>query len=270
MFERMVMKIPLINLLLILGLLIPTAQAEEEQVVRTFMNKGRSDLSIEKALPIFFPSYWLSSRPNLPAVVKEREKNTILGSFRMSNSLGGEMEVFLSKKISLALGAELKKKSPTDFIFGDVGSSLLTSDFQFQFDASLIPILGTVKFNIPYHNLRLYAGAGVGLYLGKIKMSWISNGLSGVGNDRIRASASAFIPHLNWGLDYRIAKGIALGLDMRYVMGSFDSFTIKDCVDPEMIGQKLDFRGASDGTNSFPWSIKGLSVGLTIKFKFTP
>ena len=190
-----------------------------------------------------------------------------LSFLKTSTSIGGEMEVFLSRRFSLALGAEFRSNSPADarLSSGSVSTQFFNGNSAFEVNASLIPILGTVRFNVPFHKFRAYMGAGAGLYIGKLRINWQSPDFS---DERFYARGMALIPHFNGGLSYNLSKRISVGLDVRYVMGNLNSMTIKECFNASMVGQKLDLKGISTYSSQFPWELKGLNMGFMVRFNF--
>jgi hypothetical protein len=190
-----------------------------------------------------------------------------LSFLKTTTSIGGEMEVFLSSRFSLALGAEFRSNSPSDarLSAGTVSTQFLNGNSAFEAKASLIPILGTVRFNVPFHRFRAYFGAGAGLYIGKLRINWQSPDFA---DERFYAKGMAIIPHFNSGLSYKLSKRISVGFDVRYVMGSLNSMTIKECLDSAMVGQKLSLSGIDTYSSQFPWEMKGLNMGFKVRFNF--
>jgi opacity protein-like surface antigen len=186
---------------------------------------------------------------------------------KTTKSIGGEMEVFISDRFSLALGAEFGKSTPSDVRFseGDISNQFVNARSAFETKASLIPILGTVRINIPFKKFRAYIGAGAGLYLGKLRINWQSHDFA---DERFYAKGMAIIPHLNGGLSYKLSKRISVGFDVRYVMGDFNSLTIKECADDSLVGQKLNLTDINTYSTQFPWELKGLNMGFIVRFNF--
>jgi len=190
-----------------------------------------------------------------------------LSFLKTSKSIGGEMEIFLSDRFSLAVGAEFRSNSPSDarLSAGEVSTHFSNGISAFETNASLIPILGTVRFSIPFQKFRAYFGAGAGLYLGKLRISWQSPDFA---DERFYARGMAVIPHLNGGLSYNLSKRISVGFDVRYVMGTFNSLTIKECADLSMVGQRLSLTDINTYGNQFPWELKGLNMGFMVRLNF--
>lgn len=190
-----------------------------------------------------------------------------LSFLKTTSSIGGEMEVFFTNRFSLALGAEFRSNSPRDarLSAGTVNTQFFNGNSAFEAKASLIPILGTVRFNLPFHKFRAYFGAGAGLYVGKLRINWQSTDFA---DERFYAKGMAVIPHFNGGLSYNLSRRISVGFDVRYVMGNLNSMTIKECLDANMVGQTLNLTGLSTYSRQFPWELKGLHVGFMVRFNF--
>jgi hypothetical protein len=127
-------------------------------------------------------------------------KNDVGMSFlKTTASVGGEMEVFLSDRFSIALGAEFRSNSPSDIRLAswEISTQFLNANSAFETKATLIPILGTVRFNVPFKKFRAFIGAGAGLYLGKLRINWQSPDFV---DERFYTKGMAIIPHFNGGL----------------------------------------------------------------------
>lgn len=262
------MKIKLLMCLVISGLLVTTGFGSDDSQKRI----------TEREFSLAYP-YWQygqsisTYKPKLRTVSTSLRGNEFssrglgLSFLKTTTSIGGEMEFFISNRFSLALGAEFRSHSPSDMRLsaGEISTQFFNGRSAFETKASLIPVVGTVRFNIPLQKFRAYFGAGAGLYLGKLRVSWQSPGFA---DERFYARGMAILPHLNGGLLYKLSQRISVGFDARYVMGNFNSLTVKECLDASMIGQKLSLTDINAYGNQFPWKLKGLNLSFMVRLNF--
>jgi len=189
---------------------------------------------------------------------------------------GGEFEIFASEQFSIVFGAEYWSKKTT----GTIDAEGTIDEVSYQISegsltkASVIPIVATIRINLPFKNFRAYIGGGVGYYLGKVKVedswSWIEGSETvDSGTREIKSSGSSFVPHANIGVDLNLTGSITLAADIRYPFGSINSFKIKsDTEDEGMIGQKLTFTDINGVEKDFKLELSGPSLGIKLKILF--
>ncbi len=191
-------------------------------------------------------------------------------------TFGGEIEFFVSRSFSLAIGAEhwIQKPKASIEATGKIsGDSYEISD-EFEVSASLIPIVATLRVNLPSERFRAYIGAGMGYYMGKIVLKeewdWKENGVSfEKGSYEIESSGKAVIPHINGGFDFDITKNISISTDLRYPFGTIKAFKIeKDTSDPTSVGENLRFEDVNGKEKDFKWELSGFNFAVNLKFKF--
>ncbi len=189
---------------------------------------------------------------------------------------GGEVEFFVSRNLSFAIGAEYWIQKPKASIkaSGSIsGDSYEISD-EFEVSASLIPVVATLRVGLPSERFRAYIGGGIGYYMGKVfikeEWDWKENGISfEKGSHEIESSGKAVIPHINGGFDFDIKKNISISADLRYPLGTIKAFKIeKDTSDPRSIGENLKFEDVNGEEKDFKWELSGFNFGVNIKFKF--
>lgn len=264
----MKMKIKFFACLILSGLLVTNSFGSDEKDKRSMTNKfslSSYSSSLNKG----------ASTDNVKMSVvsvslkgtRSSSRDVGLSFLKTTKSIGGEMEIFLTDRFSLALGAEFRSNSPSDVRLsaGEISTHFSNGNSAFETNASLIPILGTIRFNVPFQKFRAYFGAGAGLYLGKLRISWQSPNFA---DERFYAKGMAIIPHLNGGLSYKLSKRISVGFDVRYVMGRFNSLTIKESADLTLVGQKLSLTEINTYGNQFPWELKGLNLGFMVRLNF--
>jgi len=190
--------------------------------------------------------------------------------------LGGELEFFASDQVAIVLGAEYWWKNSS----GSLDSSGTLAEVTYgvaessRVKMSVLPILGTLRVNLPFKGLRAYLGGGAGYYLGQVVIeetwNWTEDAETvDSGTREIKSTGSAIIPHTNAGIDLNLTKNIALAVDIRYPFGAIKSFKIKrDTGDSSSVGQKFTFEVANGGEKDFKWELSGLNFGINLKIRF--
>lgn len=218
---------------------------------------------------------------DLSAPLTNRELHTISSSFaragyrtelndlkKMSGgfTFGGELELFLLPRFSVALGTEFWRDRPSASLqILDSSTPSLQTSFFLNIEAILIPITTTIRYHIQMKRWDLYGGPGIGYYWSKFTLEWVA-GESG--ELRIDSRGSAWLPHLNGGADFALSRSFSLALDIRYTFGRIDSFEIKSGHDTELAGSNLVF-GTEQGTGQeYMWELNGFSLGLCFRVKF--
>lgn len=191
-------------------------------------------------------------------------------------TFGGEVEFFVSREFSFSFGAEYWKRTPEASIkaSGTVSGDSYEISYKSQIEFSLIPVFTTLRVSLPSEMFRVYIGAGIGYYMGKIvlKQEWDEkeNGISfEKGSHELESSGKAIIPHLNGGFDFDITKNISISADLRYPFGKIKSFRIdKDTSDPTAVGENLKYDDVNGEEKDFKWELSGFNFGVNLKFKF--
>jgi len=189
--------------------------------------------------------------------------------------LGGEVEWFFRPRISVAAGAEYFQNARSAFNEASGTEGAITYELSQKYDvkASVIPLLATVRYHFPLGKYRLYAGAGVGYYMGKLnfKMNYnlkVDSVAAESDTTENEGTGQAVIPHVNAGLDLELLKHVSLTADLRYSFGTIKSFKIKKHTESEMIGKKITYTNAQGDEKPVMWELDGFTLGLMVKIKF--
>ncbi len=212
---------------------------------------------------------WLSSA-GLNAKLDE------LDEIKGGMTYGGEIEFFVVPQFSLAFGAELWKKKPSASVKanGVVGGDSYDISEDYQIEASLTPLLLTLRVNLSSERFRAYLGGGAGYYMGKIlvkdEWDWKENGVSfEKGSHQIESTGESIIPHVNGGFDFDLSENLSISADLRYSFGTIKSFEIKkDTTDPTSIGKNLTYEDVNGVEKDFKWELSGFNFGVNLKIKF--
>ena len=184
-------------------------------------------------------------------------------------TLGGEIEVYLWPRISVALAAECWRSTRRASVEapggGGAGSGFSGFNYQFEVTASLIPIFTTVRyhFGLPLKGLAFHVGGGAGYCLARIGMAWNS---PYVGSDTLESKGSAFVFHLSGGCELRIFEFLSAALDIRYPLGKIKEFMIVES--SRSTEKKLAFTDENGEMQVFQWELNGPNIGLFLKFRF--
>ncbi len=184
-------------------------------------------------------------------------------------TVGGEFEIHLWPRISVALGAEYWRDTPQASIEasggGGDGSGLSSFSYRFDVAASLIPIFATIRyhFDLPPKKLAFHVGGGAGYYLGRIRMTWK---IQNAGGETLESKGSAFVFHINGGGELRIFKFLSIALDLRVPLGKIQEFTIMQS--SGTTEKKLTFTDENGNEKVFQWELGGPNIGLFLKLRF--
>jgi hypothetical protein len=184
-------------------------------------------------------------------------------------TLGGEIEVYLWPRISVALAAECWRSTRQASVEapggGGAGNGFSGFNYQFEVTASLIPIFTTVRyhFGLPLKGLAFHVGGGAGYCLGRIGMNWNS---PYVGSDILESKGSAFVFHLSGGCELRIFEFLSAALDIRYPLGKIKEFMIVES--SRSTEKKLTFADENGELKAFQWELDGPNIGLYLKVRF--
>lgn len=214
---------------------------------------------------------------------------TGLGSFGLSTELaviekiggsttyGGEIELFFMPHFSLALSGEYWEKkalSASVDATGNIEGSSFNTNMKYVMDVSLIPIVGTIRYNLPYKRLVGYLGFGVGYYIGKINYSWeykIKKDEFTYYNEywEYESLGISIIPNVNLGLEFKITNNIFIAADLKSPLGSIKSFEIKkSTLDSTEIGEELGYVDIDGNEKPMKWELTGFHIGISSKIKF--
>jgi hypothetical protein len=184
-------------------------------------------------------------------------------------TLGGEIEMYLWPRISVALGAECWRSARQASVkasggAGDV-SSFSAFDYQFDVAASLIPIFATVRyhFGFPLNGLAFNVGGGAGYYQGRIRMTWNS---PYVGSDTLESKGDVFVFHITGGCELRIFEFLSAALDLKYPLGKIKELAIME--GSRRTEKKLTFADENGEAKVLQWELDGPNIGLFLKFRF--
>ncbi|MCX8159420.1 MAG: hypothetical protein N3G18_00625 [Candidatus Saccharicenans sp.] len=196
----------------------------------------------------------------------------ITGTF----SFGGELEFKAGPQFFVALGAE--------YIFKNVKSELNVSGTveevavdvaqQGKVGLSSLPLLLTIRINLPITTVRVYLGGGVGYYFNRAviteKWRWQENLINiSEGSRKVVATSQNIFPHANVGADLAVSTRLYLSGDIRVPFGTVKAFKIKsDSLDSSLVGQNLTFINADGLEKDFKWELVGPVISVSLKYKF--
>ncbi len=201
-----------------------------------------------------------------------RNLSEITGTF----SFGGELEFKAGPQFFVALGAE--------YIFKNVQSELslagtvqeVAVDVSQQGKVGLysLPVLLTIRINLPITAVRVYLGGGAGYYFNRAVITerwlWQENLIKvSEGSRKIVATAQDIFPHANLGADLAVSSRFYLSGDIRVPFGTVKAFKIKsDSLDSSTVGQNLTFINSEGLETDFKWELIGPVISVSLKYKF--
>jgi len=190
--------------------------------------------------------------------------------------MGAELEIKATQQFWLVLGSEFwtRRLNTALDVAGKINEVSYTIQDEGKINFYVIPILATVRINLPFEIARIYLGGGLGYYLSyltiKQQWNWLENS-EAVDTDLrdLRASGQALLPHANLGGEIKLSDQISASVDLRYPFGSIKSFKVKkDTLDSQNVGQKLIFTDPDGHEQQFKWELSGPVIGAQLKFKF--
>ncbi|MDI6849473.1 MAG: hypothetical protein QME69_06740 [Candidatus Saccharicenans sp.] len=201
-----------------------------------------------------------------------RKLSEISGTF----SFGGELEFKAGPQFFIALGAEyIFKNLQTDLaVSGNVEQVAIDVNQQGKVGLSSLPLLLTIRINLPITTVRVYLGGGVGYYFNRAVITerwlWQENLIKvSEGSRKIVASAQNIFPHANLGADLAVSSRFYLSGDIRVPFGTVKAFKIKsDSLDSSAIGQNLTFTNSDGLETDFKWELIGPVISVSLKYKF--
>jgi hypothetical protein len=186
-------------------------------------------------------------------------------------AFGGELELFVRQRLSIALGMEFFKQSSTGYFNANYSEPGYSYDYyrEYNLNSFLIPITGVVRYYLSLKRFRAYVGGGIGYYTETIenKTSFSDSYEEGEGT-LWKARGKAFIPHLGGGIGYPITKNIMLSLELGFPMGKINSFEIRESSDPEKIGEQLTFYDEDGSVVKYRHNLTGLNFGVFVTLSF--
>jgi len=192
-----------------------------------------------------------------------------------ANSIYGiEIEFFIISKISFLLSAEYWKKNSSGLlnISGDWWGNSYDITQNYGIEVFIIPIVGSLRLNVPYKRFNFFVGGGAGYYLSEIKINfnedWKENGTSYFTYDYdIKARGDNIIPLINGGVGFEITSNISIVADFRYPLGKIKSFKIKKSTRGDKEGEELTY--VVDGKESLvSLELDGINLGIMLKLMF--
>lgn len=190
--------------------------------------------------------------------------------------LGGEFEVKASQQFWLAFGSEFWTRSLNSAL--DVSGKIADVSYTVQEEGKInfyvVPILATIRINLPFEIARIYIGGGAGYYFGHLvlKQHWLwqeGSDTIDTGSRDLTATGRALLPHANLGGEVKISEKISVNLDLKYPFGSIKSFKVKkDTLDSQNVGQNLIFTDLNGAEKQFKWELSGPVIAAQLKFKF--
>lgn len=191
-------------------------------------------------------------------------------------SLGGELEIRTGSQFYIALGGEyIFKKVRSDLrVEGNVQGISVDVSQEGEVSLSSIPVLLTIRIDIPVTAVRVYLGGGAGYYFNRavINEKWLwQESLVSVseGSRKVVATSQNIFAHANVGADLAISPRFALNADIRVPFGTVRNFKIKsDSLDSSTIGQNLTFINNEGQETDFRWELTGPSISVNLKYRF--
>lgn len=266
----------ILMLLLVLGLL-GSGRAQNSRVT----------LSLKAGYGMPYSSTF--NKEYVPAVNSElKDMAEFLKDFGLSSSylqihklrglilFGTELEIKATQQFWLVIGSEFWLKTMTTALDASGTVSDINYSIQDQGEIRLyvLPILATVRINLPFEVARIYIGGGGGYYFSWLRMeqqwSWMSGSdYIDFNSRKVLASGRALLPHANIGGEVKLSENISFNLDIRYIFGSIKSFKVKkDTLDANNVGQNLIFTDSQGVKKEFRWEMSGPVIGAQLKFKF--
>jgi hypothetical protein len=199
-----------------------------------------------------------------------------MGKMNGTVVLGGEFELKAGPQFFIVLGAEYLFKGFENNLemTGNVEQVAVEVIHQGKVRMSSLPILATIRINLPVSAVRVYMGGGAGYYFSQVslleKWVWLENQVEvSSGERKIVATAQDVIPHANLGADLRLSGRFCLTGDVRIPFGTIKSFKIKsDTLDQSTVGQNLTFLNLEGQKTEFKWELTGPSLTVSLKYKF--
>ncbi len=189
---------------------------------------------------------------------------------------GTELEIKATQQFWLVIGSEfwLKTLNTALDASGTVDNVNYNIQDQGEIKFYVLPVLATVRINLPFEMARIYIGGGGGYYFSWLRMEHQWNWMSGsdyidFNSRKVIATGRALLPHANIGGEVKLTENISFNLDIRYVFGNIKTFKVKkDTLDANNVGQNLIFTDSQGGTKEFRWEMSGPVIGAQLKFKF--
>jgi len=190
--------------------------------------------------------------------------------------LAGELESRPDRSFFVALGAEyiFKNVQSELNLSGSIEEVAVEVSQQGKVGLSSLPLLLTIRINLPITTVRVYLGGGVGYYFNRavITERWLwQENLTTVeeGSRKIVATAQNIFPHANAGVDLAVSSRFYLSGDIRVPFGTVKAFKIKsDSLDSSTVGQNLTFINAEGLETDFKWELIGPVISVSLKYKF--
>lgn len=191
-------------------------------------------------------------------------------------SFGGELEFKAGPQFFVALGAEyiFKNVQSELNVSGTVDQVAIEVAQQGKVGLSSLPLLLTIRINLPITTLRVYLGGGAGYYFNRAVITerwrWLENLMKISESDRkIVATSQNIFPHANLGADLAISSRFYLSGDIRVPFGTVKAFKIKsDSLDSTTVGQNLTFINNEGQETDFKWELIGPVISVSLKYKF--
>lgn len=191
-------------------------------------------------------------------------------------SFGGELEFRTGPQFFVVLGSEymLKSVSSELKVSGTVESVAFEVSQEGKITMSSLPVLLTIRVNLPITTVRVYLGGGIGYYFNRAvideKWLWQENMLKiSEGSRKVVATSQNIFPHANIGADLAVSARFYLSGDIRVPFGTVKAFKIKsDSLDSSAVGENLTFVNSEGQQTDFKWELIGPVVSVSLKYKF--
>lgn len=241
-------------------------------------------LSIAFKPGLFYPNEFLnplvnSSNQQLQAMVDSFQAVRFLevNSQQMEKigklkTLGGELELYIGKKISAALGVEHGSGSSSSLFIthSTITGYSYTYSREFHLNVSHSAILGTVRYYFPLNrDIDVFAGAGAGYHTETIKNHSRYEEILEEGEEVYwKARGQSFAPHLNFGITYQFLKKIGISIGLSYVFGKINQFEVKQSQDVDLVGKPLTLIGENGVSEEFSQKLQGFHITVMFRLVF--
>ncbi|MBC7350003.1 MAG: hypothetical protein H5U05_08535 [Candidatus Aminicenantes bacterium] len=191
-------------------------------------------------------------------------------------SFGGELEIKTGPQFYVALGSEYLFKNVTNELklAGTIEGVAVDVSQEGKIGLSSLPVLLTIRINLPITTVRVYLGGGIGYYFNRAvineKWLWQENLIKvSEGSRKIVATSQNIFPHANLGADLAVSSRFFLSADIRVPFGTVKNFKIKsDSLDASTVGQPLTFINSEGLETNFQWELVGPNISVNLKYRF--
>lgn len=187
-------------------------------------------------------------------------------------TLGGELELYIGKNISVALGVESGSASSSSLFIthSTISGYSYTYSREFHLHVSHSAILGTVRYYFPLiRDIDVFAGAGAGYHTETIKSYSQYEEILEAGEEVYwKARGHSIAPHLNLGITYQFLKRIGISIGLSYIFGNINQFEVKQSKDVDLVGNPLTLVGENGVPEEFSQKLQGFHITVMLRLVF--